>query len=122
MGQEGRLLAAAVEPEHPRDWRPQLLVFSRDSQRRERLLRFASLLEGGSGLSTAVTILEGEGVKMLKLREEAEAELSTDIKEHNFKAFPLVLIAPDLNMGFHTLIQTFLNYKIRFTIQNFSIF
>jgi amino acid transporter len=101
------LLAAAAEPEHPRDWRPQLLVFSRDSERRERLLRFASLLEGGSGLSTAVTVLEGEGVKMLKLREEAEAELSTDIKEHNFKAFPLVLIAPDLNIGIHSLIQTF---------------
>jgi hypothetical protein len=101
------LLAAAGEPEHPRDWRPQLLAFSNDSHRRKQLLRFASWLEGGSGLTTAVKILEGEGVKMLKLREEAEAELQADISEYGLKAFPLVVAAPNLNLGVHTLVQSF---------------
>ncbi|MFC1869411.1 amino acid permease, partial [Thermodesulfobacteriota bacterium] len=54
------LLAASSEPEHPRDWRPQILAFSDHSVRRERLLRFASWIEGGSGLTTAVKIVEGE--------------------------------------------------------------
>lgn len=101
------LLAAASEPEHPRDWRPQLLAFSNDAHRREQLLRFASWIEGGSGLTTAVRILEGEGAKMLKLRDEAEAKLREDIAEHGLKAFPLILVAPDLHVGVQTLVQTF---------------
>jgi amino acid transporter len=101
------LLAAAAEKEHPRDWRPQLLAFSDDSPRRERLLRFASWLEGGSGLTTAVRILEGEGVKMLKLKEEAEEELRKSIVQNGLKAFPLVVAAPNLQVGIHTLVQAF---------------
>jgi hypothetical protein len=101
------LLAASAEPEHPRDWRPQLLAFSDDPNRRKQLLRLASWLEGGSGLTTAVQIVEGEGVKMLKIRAEAEEALRTDIKEHDLKAFPLVVAAPDLTAGIHALVQAF---------------
>ena len=101
------LLAAAREPEHPRDWRPQLLAFSNDSDRRKQLLSFASWIQGGSGLTTAVRILEGEGVKMLKLQTEAESELRTDIEEHGVAAFPLVLFAPTLQVGVNTLVQGF---------------
>ena len=101
------LLAAVAEPEHPRDWRPHLLAFSNDSHRRKQLLRFASWLEGGSGLTTAVRILEGEGVKMLKLRQEAEAELRADIADYGMQAFSLVVAAPNLNLGVHTLVQSF---------------
>jgi len=100
------LLAAASEPEHPRDWRPQILAFSNDPHRRERLLRFASWIEGGSGFTTVVRILEGEGVKMLKLRSEAEEELRKDIAEKGLKAFPLVLVAPSVYVGVHSLVQT----------------
>lgn len=101
------LLAAATEPEHPRDWRPQLLAFSHDSPRRERLLRFSTWLEGGSGLTTVVQILEGEGLKMLKLKEEAEEELRKSIAQYGLKAFPLVVAAPNLQVGIHTLVQAF---------------
>jgi len=99
------LIAAASEPEHPRDWRPQLLAFLNDPTRREPLLRFASWIEGGSGLTTAVRILEGEGAKMLKMRDEAEEELSGYIREHKLKAFPLVMTAPDLKQGIYSLVQ-----------------
>ena len=44
---------------------------------------------------------------MLKLREEAEAELSEDIAKHGLKAFPLVVVAPSLPVGIHTLVQAF---------------
>jgi hypothetical protein len=101
------LLAAAAEPEHPRDWRPQLLAFSDDSHRRGQLLAFASWIEGGSGLTTAVRVLEGEGVKMLKLREEAEEELRNDLALHGSKAFPLVIVAPNLQIGIRTLVQSY---------------
>jgi amino acid transporter len=100
------LLEASVEPEHDRDWRPQILAFSKDAQRRPGLLRFASWLEGRSGLTTVVKILEGEGVKMLKLQEESESELRSDIAAHGFSAFPLVVFAPDLDIALNTLIQS----------------
>ena len=101
------LISAAKEPEHPRDWRPQLLAFSSNSRRRRQLLTFASWIEGGSGTTTAVRILEGEGIKMLKAQAEAETELRTDIEKHGVDAFPLVLFAPTLQVGLQTLIQGF---------------
>ena len=101
------LLSAALEPEHPRDWRPQILAFSDHSRRRGQLLRFASWLEGGSGITSAVRILEGEGLKMLKVKEEAENELRRDINGHGLHAFPLVVVAPKLHIGFQVLVQGF---------------
>lgn len=101
------LLAASREPEHPRDWRPQILAFSDDSHRRKQLLTFSSWLQGNSGLTTAVRILEGDGLKMLRLREEAEAELEKDIQEMGLTAFPLVVVAPDIQIGVQTLTQGF---------------
>jgi amino acid transporter len=101
------LLGAAREPEHPRDWRPELLVFSDDPERREPLLRFASWLEGPSGLTTVVKILEGEGVKMAKRRDEVEAELRKDLARLHLGAFPLAVAAPNLSVGVNTLVQAY---------------
>ncbi len=101
------LLATAQEPEHPRDWRPQLLVFSDDAHRRQRLLQFVEWLEGDTGFATVVRILEGEGVKMIKLREEAEKELRQDIAASQSEAFPLVVVVPKMIQGIHTLVQAY---------------
>jgi hypothetical protein len=101
------LLAAANEPEHSRYWRPQILAFADNPQRRSQLLQFASWIEGGSGLTTAVKILEGEGLKMLKLKEEAAAELQQDIQKDGARAFPLVVAAPNLQIGIQSLVQNY---------------
>jgi amino acid transporter len=101
------LLAAATEPEHPRYWRPQILAFSDNPQRRAQLLRFASWIEGGSGLTTAVRIVEGEGLKMRKVKAEAEAELQQDIQKEGAHAFPLVVAAPNLQVGIQTVVQAY---------------
>ena len=101
------LLAAANEPEHPRNWRPQILAFSDHTERRGQLLKFASWIEGGSGLTTAVKILEGDGIKMLKLKEEAEAELKQDVQRDGTRAFPLVVTAPNLQTGIQSVVQAY---------------
>jgi len=101
------LLVAAQEPEHPRDWRPQLLVLSDDAHRRQRLLQFVEWLEGDTGFATVVRILEGEGPKMLKRREEAEKELRKDIVDSKSEAFPLVVVVPKMIEGIHTLVQAY---------------
>jgi len=96
------LLSAANEPEHPRYWRPQILAFSDNPERRSQLLHF-----GGSGLTTAVRIVEGEGVKMRKIKTEAEAELLQDIQKEDAHAFPLVVVAPSIQVGMQTTVQAY---------------
>ncbi len=101
------LLAAAASAEHPRDWRPYLLALSDDSERRGQLLRFAACLEGGSGMTSAVRFLMGEGLRMVKLRAEAEEALRKDLASHGSKAFPLVITAPNLQSGLDITLQAF---------------
>ncbi len=101
------LLAAAVEPEHPRYWRPQMLLFSDDAHRRKRLLQFAAWIQGQSGFTTVVRILEGQGPNMPRLREKAEEELQKDIADSGKDAFPLVIGAPDIHQAVQTLVQAF---------------
>ncbi len=101
------LLAATTLPEHDRDWRPKLLALSGDSKKRRELLSFASWIEGGTGFTTAVRILVGKGLGMLKQKKDAEVELSDDIAALNVEAFPLVVVAPGFEDGIHTMVQTF---------------
>jgi amino acid transporter len=101
------LLTAASEPEHPRYWRPQILAFSDDTERRSQLLRFAAWIEGGSGLTTAVRIVEGDGLKMRKLKADAEAELQRDILKDGAQVFPLVVAAPSLQIGIQSVVQAY---------------
>jgi amino acid transporter len=100
------LLAAAREPEHPRDWRPNLLVFSDDPQRRERILRFAAWIEGDAGLTTVVRVLEGTGPAALKAREEAADALAKELRGYGVPAFPLVLSVKDLQSAIPPLVQS----------------
>jgi amino acid transporter len=100
------LLAASAETEHARDWRPQLLVFSDDPRRRQRLLRFASWIEGASGFTTVVRIIEGQGPEVLEHRAQALAELEEELKQHGSLAFPLVVSGPDLSATIATVLQS----------------
>jgi hypothetical protein len=99
------LLAANIAPEHPRDWRPQIVAFSEDLERRPRLLRLAGWLEGGSGLTTVVTLLEGKDLLLSKRKQEAEHQLQRDVREHNPAAFPLVLTSRNIELAVHALLQ-----------------
>lgn len=101
------LFAAGLNSEHPRDWRPNILLFVINDDRRFPLYRFSSWLEANSGFTTIVKILQGKGVKGLKLRKEAEAELEQEIKALKIQAFPLAVSAPNTEIGIHTIIQGF---------------
>jgi hypothetical protein len=100
------LLAAAAEDEHPRDWRPQLLVLSNSAERRARLLRFTSWIEGNTGLTTLAHMLEGAGEKILAQREQTLKKLAAEIQAGGFTAFPLVVAGNNLDQLIATLAQT----------------
>lgn len=101
------LRAMSREAVHPRNWRPHLLVFSDTPKRRERLVRFASWLEGGAGVTTVVRVLQGSGDRMAHTCEEARKELAEDLVERELDAFALVVAAPHLGEGMQTLIQSY---------------
>ncbi|MBN1958506.1 MAG: amino acid permease [Desulfuromonadales bacterium] len=101
------LLQVSQELEHPRDWRPHILAFSDDRERRPFLLHFADWLEGRSGLTTVARILVGSGVQMYKERKQAEEELSADIEQLDIQAFPLIINATEFTQGSSILLQSY---------------
>lgn len=101
------LLAMASEPEHPRDWRPHILALSDDAPRRERLMRFASWIEGKTGLTTAVRFLMGEGPLIRQESANAEDALRAELSEKEFQSFALCVSAPNLLAGARMLLQAY---------------
>jgi amino acid transporter len=99
------LLAAQIEPEHDRDWRPQLLIFSNDPKRRGPLLKMAAWLSGDAGLITMACIIVGTGARAFKERQEALKTLGKDIAAHESKAFPLAVSVAVFDQGVDMLVQ-----------------
>ena len=81
------------DPAHERDWRPVILAFSDDPERRERIVRFASWIEGQSGLTTAVRFLRDSGPQARTERARLEEELIADIRTRELEAFGRVISA-----------------------------
>lgn len=100
------LIAASGSLEHPRDWRPMLLVFSDDEIRRRRLLTFSSWIESRSGLTMVVKIVESHGAEMLEKRAKVADALAAETKELGSNAFPLVVAAPNLDEAIPTVLQS----------------
>ncbi len=99
--------AAAFEKEHDRDWRPVILAMTRESKRLHQIMGFAAWVEGTSGITTAVRIIKGQGVKTTRLRKEVAKELSSDLVQIKSTAFPLVLTAEDISEVLPTLVQAY---------------
>ncbi|MGM0453102.1 MAG: amino acid permease [Thermodesulfobacteriota bacterium] len=101
------LLAAADAPEHPRDWRPVMLIFSDDRKRRPPLLQFSAWLLGENGFGTLVRMLLGEGAHMRKKREDAAAEMRKEIHAIDAGIFARAIATADVRLGIHALIQSY---------------
>ena len=99
------LIAVSNTPEHPRDWQPNILAFSEQKEQKANLIKFASWINGGSGITTAVQILVGEGIGIYRKKEQLEEELKKDIKGQ--QAFSLVVASSDLITGITHTIQAY---------------
>lgn len=99
--------AAAHEKEHDRDWRPVILAMTRESKRLHQIMGFAAWVEGTSGITSAVRIIKGQGVKAARERKEAARQLSSDLLQIKSTAFPLVLSATDISEVLPTLVQSY---------------
>jgi hypothetical protein len=99
------LLQISADQEHSSHWRPVLLAFSDNPERRGRILRFASWLEGNSGLTTIVRIVDGEQLQGRRLQQETYKELEAEIERQKLPAFPRVILATDLESAAPVVIQ-----------------
>jgi amino acid transporter len=102
-----QLLSLAHQPEHHRNWRPHILAFTHDSDRRIPLLTFAQWIEGGSGLITAVRMVEGPAGRSPKPLLEIEDELSRQIQNHDLNIFPLAIRVDDIESAAPLLLQSY---------------
>ena len=101
------LLAAAKEPEHARNWRPQILALSDNRERRKRLCDFASWLEGNSGLTTVLQVVEAEGGDLAAKRARAQEDLAKELHLEGLAAFPLVVAGPDVSEAMEVSLQAY---------------
>ncbi len=92
---------------NPRRWRPQVLAFSAEPQRRARLLRFASWLEGGAGLTAVVQIVVGQGAVSRKERAEQDAAIKREISNSGLDVHGRAILAPDAMEALPVIVQSF---------------
>lgn len=99
------MLGDLSAPEHDRDWRPHILAFTKEPERRSLLLHFCDWLAGSSGLVTAVTIVEGSEPQVFKDKRIAQEELKNCVEQQKLHIFPLVISGDHLTSSLKTLLQ-----------------
>ncbi|MCG8636830.1 MAG: amino acid permease [Desulfobacterales bacterium] len=104
---KNNLHAAAKEPHHDRDWRPVILAFTNNPGRMRFLLGFAAFLEGRSGMTAAVRLIRGQGLRIRSEREDRQRELAARVRDIHDTAFPMVLSVPDIPDSLPGIIHAF---------------
>ena len=93
------LLRLREHRDDPRNWRPNILVFVGDPEKRIGLVRLANWFSQGRGIVTASQLVEGDlardEIEIEPLREEMERALEED----GLVAFGEVEVVPDFETG-----------------------
>ncbi len=90
---------------HPRNWRPNVMVFSGNPNTRKQLIEFASLLGGGKGIITIYQLILGSWEKIIQHRKPAISMLKDFIRENRLHALGQVHLAPDFRTGIKEIVQ-----------------
>lgn len=99
--------ALSHEEMHARNWRPQVLAFSADPNRRKRLMQFGSWLEGGSGLTAVFRIMQGKGALMRRERDQEQERLEREISDLGLDVYGRAVLAADGMEALPVVIQSF---------------
>ncbi|MEN8257026.1 MAG: amino acid permease [Thermodesulfobacteriota bacterium] len=92
-------------PDDSKNWRPTVLVFSGKPSERHDLIIFSCWLEAKRGLVYLANVLIGDFHDLVPRRRAAIRQLTKFCHENNFEAFPLVVMAPDMDQGISMLLQ-----------------
>ncbi|MCH9649432.1 MAG: Na-K-Cl cotransporter [Deltaproteobacteria bacterium] len=86
-------------PVDPRNWRPHILVFAGDLEKRAELVRFASWLNQERGILTVCRLVVGD-IEILSARKAEEMEtMNTSLSEAGLTAFAEVDVVQDFEAG-----------------------
>ena len=98
----------ADQEESPVDWQPQILLFTDTEKRRVPILRLASWISGGTGMITAVQLVEGDSgsATVRDACRQAEERLRVELERERVDAYPMVVAAPDLPVAAMTMLQS----------------
>jgi amino acid transporter len=99
------LLRLRRMPEDPKNWRPNILVFSGNPMAREEIITYAAWIESKRGIVYLANVLVGDFAELSPRRPAAVKQLTQFCNEKNYAAFPVVVAAEELEQGISMLLQ-----------------
>jgi len=100
------LLRLRRMPEDPRNWRPNILVFSGNPMSREEIITYAAWIESKRGIVYLANVMVGDVVELAPRRPAALRQLTQFCNEKDYAAFPVVVAAEKLEQGISMLMQS----------------
>jgi amino acid transporter len=100
------LLRLRRMPEDPKNWRPNILIFSGNPMGREDILRYAAWMESKRGIVYLANVLVGDFIDLAPRRPAALQQLTRFCNEKHYAAFPVVVAAEKLEQGIVMLLQS----------------
>ena len=99
------LLRLRSMPEDPKNWRPNILVFSGNPMAREEIITYAAWIESKRGILFLANVLIGDFAELSPRRPGAVQQLTQFCIEKDYAAFPVVVVAEILEQGISMLLQ-----------------
>ncbi|WP_420644040.1 amino acid permease [Candidatus Leptofilum sp.] len=101
------LLQMETERPTPKNWRPNLIVFTGQPHNREQLVAVADWLSRGRGIVTFFQLIIGDVEKLVgkNLRTTARKQIRNYIQDHGMTAFAEAEVVSDFKQGALTLVQ-----------------
>ena len=100
------LLTLSSLPVHSKNWRPTVAVFAGEPSERLHLIKYADWLSSSRGIMTIAAIVMGNFAEMLERRAGIVSLFNDFLNKNRIKAFPEVLVTPDLHTGISHFLQT----------------
>lgn len=92
-------------PEKPRNWRPNILLFAGDIEKRLDLVKFAQWFGQNKGIVTVCNMIEGDISTEIAQVENRTREMTRFIQARNLMVFPEVDIVSDFENGVKVITQ-----------------
>lgn len=92
---------------HPKNWKPNILVFTGNPNTRDHLIYLARLLEKGRGFVSLVQMIIGPYDEQAKFRKIAIKQLNDFIDKTGLQAFSIAHVGERLREGILSVTQTY---------------
>lgn len=101
------LTQLAALPRHPKNWRPTILVFSGNPNRRLALIEYARWIGQKTGIVSLVQILIGKLSELKEQKKQESERLQTFISENELNLFSEVVVLEDFDRDLNVFLQSY---------------